>query len=288
MPATKPRTAAVRGKLGHELLRAVLVGVVVALCVFGVTWPGLAADASGSTPSEAVDPDLYTRGGEVYQAACAACHGPTGEGGVGEGVTAAPPIVGLDLAYVDLTVRTGRMPIAEPSVGVRVEELEEPDREALAIYVADRFDLDGSIPEVEPGDAARGQEVYVRNCAACHGAAADGGISGANVRVPPLSGLDPIAIHEATRVGPFEMPAFDAAVLDDEDIGDMVAYLGVVDDTDRTAAGVREIDHFTAALFAGVLGLVAAMVVLVVARARRWHPREPEGFHQDPPFEPRR
>jgi ubiquinol-cytochrome c reductase cytochrome c subunit len=231
--------------------------------------------------------DLYVRGGEVYQANCAACHGTRGEGGSGEGVLAGPPVNELDLAYVDLTVRTGRMPIPEPSVGVRADHLSEADREAMAVYVAEAFDLPGEIPTVDSGDASRGQEIYVRNCAACHGAAAGGGISGANVWVPPLVALDGIAIHQATRVGPFEMPAFDAAVISDTDIDDMIGYLDVVAATPRTVAGVREVDQLTSSLYAIALALTAAVVVLVVARARRWYPRDPEGFHTAPPFEPR-
>lgn len=234
-----------------------------------------------------IDADLYVRGGEVFQANCAACHGTRGEGGPGPGVLDGPPVNEIDLAYLDLTVRTGRMPITAPSVGVRTEMLDDEDREALVAWAAQRFELPGAIPQVSPGDASRGQEIYVRNCAACHGAAADGGISGADVRVPPLIGLDGIAIASATRVGPFEMPAFDPAVLDDTAIDDIVAYLGVVNDTPRTAAGVRELDQITAALFAVALGIGAAVVVLVVARARRWYPRDPEGVHTDPPFEPR-
>lgn len=231
--------------------------------------------------------ELYVRGGEVYQANCAACHGTRGQGGTGDGVLAGPEIVGLELAYVDLTVRTGRMPIPEPSVGVHAKELSETEREAMVVYVKERFELVGDIPEVTSGDASRGQEIYVRNCAACHGAAGGGGISGANVQVPPLVELDGIAIAEATRVGPFEMPAFEPAVLDDAAINDMVGYLDAVAATPRTAAGVREVDQLTSGLYGIALALAAAVVILVVARARRWYPGEPEGFHTAPPFQPR-
>lgn len=260
----------------------------VALLIAALT--GLAA-VSGGPPvaaQDAVDDqELFVRGGEVYQANCAACHGTRGEGRTGEGVLAGPTIRGLDLAYVDLTVRTGRMPIAEPSVGVRADELSDADREAMSFYVAEAFDLPGEIVTVSSGDASRGQEIYVRNCAACHGAAAGGGISGANVWVPPLVDLDGVAIHQATRVGPFEMPAFDAAVISDTDIDDMIGYLDIVAATPRTAAGVREVDQLTGGMFAVALALAAGVVVLVVARARRWSSYDPEGFHTAPPFQPR-
>jgi ubiquinol-cytochrome c reductase cytochrome c subunit len=237
--------------------------------------------------AEPTDREQVVRGGEVFQANCAACHGTALAGGPGPGVLDGGPLLGVDIAYVDLTMRTGRMPIPEPSVGVRTELLSEEDREAVNAYLVEVFDLPGEIPEVGPGRAADGQELYVRNCAACHGAAADGGISGADVRVPPLAGLDGVAIIEGTRVGPFEMPAFDAAVIDDQSLNDIVAYLDLVDETPPTAVGVQELDQVGEALFALGLAALAGVVVWIVARARRWSPYEPEGFHGEAPFEPR-
>lgn len=234
-----------------------------------------------------VDPDLLVRGGEVFQDNCAACHGPTLLGGPGPDALDGGPILETDIAFVDLTMRTGRMPIAENSVGVYTDQLDDADREAVIAYLVEVWDLPGEIPEVGPGDAADGQELYVRNCAACHGAAADGGISGADVRVPPLSGLDPVAIVEGTRVGPFAMPAFSAALLDDQAVDDIAAYLALADEAPRTALGVQELDQVGEALFALGLAAVTALAVWIVARARRWSPHEPEGFHDVDPFEPR-
>jgi ubiquinol-cytochrome c reductase cytochrome c subunit len=256
-----------------------LLGIVLAPVLLSAT---AAADTGGAD-----DAALVQRGGEVYQANCAACHGTRGEGGPGPGELLGPRLDTVDLRFIDQTVRTGRMPIARPSVGVFADELDEIDREALVAYARARWDLPGEIPTVTPGSAARGQELYVRNCAACHGAAAGGGISGAQAWVPPLVGLDGIAIAEATRIGPFEMPAFDPAVISDEDIDDMVGYLDAVAATPRTLAGVREVDQTTSGLYALGLGIAAMVVVLVVARARRWYLHEPDGVRDAPPFEPR-
>ncbi len=266
----------------HRRSKLAVPAVVVALAV-AAPFPLQALDTAEREPR-----DLETRGGEVFQANCAACHGTRGEGGAGDGVLAGPPIQGLDIAYVDLTVRTGRMPIALPAVGVHADQLDDEDREALLAYVRARFEVHGELPTVGLGDASRGQELYVRNCAACHGAAAGGGISGASVHVPQLVGVDGVAIHEATRVGPFEMPAFDEAVLSDDDIADIVGYLELVRSTPRSAIGLREVDRAMGGVLAAVLGLSAGAVLLVVARARRWYRFEPDGYHEDPPFEPRR
>ncbi|MCC5949234.1 MAG: c-type cytochrome [Nitriliruptoraceae bacterium] len=244
-----------------------------------------------SAPTAADDQDerdLFVRGGEVYQANCAACHGTQAEGGPGPGRLAGPAIDDTDVNFVDQTLRTGRMPYAEPSVGIRTEQIGDADREALVHYMVEQWDLPGQLLTVGDGDASRGQELYVRNCAACHGAAGDGGISGARVTVPPLVGLDGIAIAQATRVGPFEMPAFDEAVISVDALDDIVAYLDLAAATPRTAAGVREVDQVSASFFAVGLGLLAGVVVLVVARVRRWHPGEPDGLASAPPFEPKR
>lgn len=258
------------------------------LLVLGVGAAALASLLATDADSAATtDGDVYVRGGEVFQDNCAACHGTRAEGGIGGGELAGPQIDTLDVNYWDLTVRTGRMPIVAPSVGVRTDVLGADDRDALIVYARERFDLPGELPTVESGDPARGQELFVRNCAACHGAAADGGISGAAVRVPPLTGLDGVAIHQATRIGPFEMPGFDPAILDDDAIDDLVGYLDLAAQTPRSPAGVREVDQISSALFAGGLALAGAVVVLVVARARRWSPHEPTGAHADPPFDPR-
>jgi ubiquinol-cytochrome c reductase cytochrome c subunit len=240
--------------------------------------------AASGQPS---DEELFDRGGEVFQAACAACHGTRGEGGLGSGDAAGPPLRGLELAYIDMTVRTGRMPIPAPELGVYEDRLSEDDRIALASYAERWLETTGDIPDVGPGSAAAGQETYVRNCAACHGAAAGGGISGASAFAPPLVGLDGVAIASATRVGPFEMPAFGPAVISDQDIDDIVSYVEAVGASPPTAIGLREVDQAVAGLLALGLGLPVLLVVFIVARARRWHPGEPGAYHEDPPFEPR-
>lgn len=231
--------------------------------------------------------DEIVRGGELFQAQCAACHGTRLEGGPGPGVLEGPELTSTDIAYVDMTMRTGRMPIVAEEVGVRIDQLADEQREAINAYLLAVFDLPGAIPEVGDGSAARGQEVYVRNCAACHGAAGDGGIAGAGNEAPPLTDVDGVAIVEGTRVGPFRMPAFDEAVLDDQQLADIVAYLDVASEVEPTIVGVAEIDQVGEALFAIGLALLAGLVVWVVSRARRWSPTDPDSFARTPPFEPR-
>lgn len=254
---------------------------MVALAAW-VTGPASAQGSDQGSEAGVVD-----RGGEIYQAECAACHGTRGEGGSGTGVSAGPPLSGIELPYIDMTVRTGRMPIHEPRLGVYSKKLADDEREALIAYASEFLDTTGEIPSVADGDASRGQEMYVRNCAACHGAAADGGISGGSVVVPPLLEVDGVAIAEAARVGPFEMPAFDPAVLSDEDLADIVDYLDEVKSAPRSVVGLHEVDAATGGLLAIGLAAIASVVLFLVARARRWYRHEPGAYHETPPFEPR-
>jgi ubiquinol-cytochrome c reductase cytochrome c subunit len=264
--------------------RAPVVVTIVATLLMVAGWGAMAGAQEDPDDPER---DLVVRGGELFQSQCAACHGTQLEGGPGPGDLAGPEMTEVDIAFVDLTMRTGRMPIVAEEVGIRTDQLNDDQREAINAYLLEVFDLPGEIPTVGEGEAARGQELYVRNCAACHGAAGDGGIAGADNTVPPLTGLDPIAIAAGTRVGPFTMPAFEEAVLSDQQLDDIVAYLALAEATPRSAVGVRELDQVGEALFALGLAAMAGVVVWVVARARRWSPAEPESFARTDPFEPR-
>jgi ubiquinol-cytochrome c reductase cytochrome c subunit len=270
---------------GWRTTRLVLVVAPLLAALAGAL--GAPASAQIDEPVRNQEAEPLVRGAGLYQAHCAACHGTQGEGGPGPGDLAGPPVDEVDINFVDMTLRTGRMPITAPSHGIRIGRYDDDQREAVVAFMRERFDLPGEIPVIGDGDPGRGQELYVRNCAACHAAAAGGGISGAAVRVPPLKGLDPVAIHQGTRVGPFEMPAFDEAVLDDGAIDDMIAYLRLVDESPRTLAGLQELDAISSALLMVVLTIGAGAVLAVVAWARRWSTLEPTGFHSDRPFEPR-
>lgn len=216
------------------------------------------ADATVAGPA---DDAVVRHGAEVFQATCAACHGSDGTGRAGSGIDAGPSLVGLPVAAVDVVLRTGRMPIARPELGVRVDRLGDEDRESLLTWMRARLDLPGTIPRPGAGDATRGLEPFVRHCAACHGAGGTGGVAGGGTFVPAIAGVDPVTIVEAIRVGPFEMPAFSPAVLDDDTAADIAAYLMESGTGRRTLLGLDEIDPVGVAVAAAVL-LAAAVAVL--------------------------
>jgi thiosulfate dehydrogenase len=106
------------------------------------------------------------------------------------------------------------------------------------------FDV-GAVEEPGPGDADRGATVYASACASCHGARASG--AGALVSVADVLPDDTLASHppptyddadrrlvfvEKTRSGAFRgyggsMPPFSLQVLSEQDMADILAFLGV-------------------------------------------------------------
>jgi mono/diheme cytochrome c family protein len=79
--------------------------------------------------------------------------------------------------------------------------------------------------------AERGEGVFLRSCAGCHGPDAHGThpagftVAPRDLTDPELQArLDDAALRETIRFGKGRMPAFGAALVD-EDVGDLVVYL---------------------------------------------------------------
>ncbi len=225
--------------------------------------------ASEERPTEAAD---VRQGGELYQRWCATCHAPDGSGLTG----LAPALDAFTYARVDLSMRTGRMPLADRRRGVPERTFTAEEREATMAYLDELLDLEGELPDPPPGDPRHGAEVYAVHCAQCHGASAKGGIAGEGVEIPPLVGLDPVTIAAGTREGPFAMPPFGAAVVSDEEIGHIVAFLDEEVHEPTSPLGLAEVSRFEAVGFAALLAgvLVAACAWAGGARKRLEGPWE--------------
>lgn len=237
--------------------------IVLAAVVLAVTWQ--ASSAPAQTDAEEAETDLAL-GGELYSAWCVHCHGSAGAGIAGEGVEAGPPVDEVDVAYVDLTLRTGRMPISEPSVGIiQRPDFSDHERESLVAWMAEEFDLPGQIPTVSGGDAASGAELYATHCAACHGGGGVGGVSGGGATVRQVKGLEPEAVVEAIRVGPFEMPPFSEELISDDDAEDIAAFVSELSDDSRSPLGFRELNRVSAGAL--VIPLVVGVMATVMAAA---------------------
>lgn len=261
------------------------MGWAVLAAAVAAAW--LLRSAAAQAQPEA-PPELVVQGAEVYTAQCATCHGLQGEGGVIPGTDdPAPPLVGtaaddVTLAYLDLVMRVGRMPPPdnEPYDNRdRTVRLDEQQRSAVLAFLAEQFDVSGEVPEPLGGDPANGREVFATNCAQCHGSTGAGGVAGAGAWTPPVVDRDSVAIVEAIRIGPFEMPAFNREQISDAEAGDIAAFLHEVSAEPRTPFGLVELNPVYASGFAAVFVLVVLLMLLVVAGRPFWFP-DPEGQHQ--------
>ena len=142
-----------------------------------------------------------------------------------------PSLQGVGPASVDFMLRTGRMPLANPAdQPVRGEPKFTPGQiEALIAYVASIAPGGEPIPTVDTsaGDLALGAEVFLNDCAACHGAGASGDSVGGGQIAPSLYPADPTEIGEAVRIGPGLMPRFGPETIDQHELDSLAAYLRV-------------------------------------------------------------
>lgn len=258
--------------------------------IAAAVWPLSAfapSAAAGGDAGEAVADEQL--GATIYASQCAQCHGADGNGGLIEGTDEpAPALAGVDrvtVPYVDLVLRTGRMPPPGDPFDNRARQvdLNDEERQALVAYVQEAFGIPGAVPEVRSGDAATGREVFAANCAQCHGSAGAGGVAGAGAWTPQVSDYGPVVLAEAVRVGPFEMPAFGPEVVSDAEIGDIAAFLAAVREEPQTPLGLVELNPVFAA--AGVALLSAAVVasLLWIAGRPQWFP---DPVATTPPPEP--
>jgi ubiquinol-cytochrome c reductase cytochrome c subunit len=214
-------------------------------------------------------------GGEgvaLYLESCAACHGP---GGVGS--PDGPPLIGVGAAAADFMLRTGRMPLAAPGAPMVSRDPVFSDQQirALVDYVAG---LDGgggpAIPDVQVNgaDLARGRDLYISSCAACHGAGAGGDAVGGGFVAPSLLGVDPVLVGEAIRTGPGAMPIFGRGQISDEELGAIAAYLIYLQDDaapgGQTFGGVGPVVEGYVAWIVGI-GLLLLAVRRIERRRRR-------------------
>jgi ubiquinol-cytochrome c reductase cytochrome c subunit len=227
-------------------------------------------------------------GEQLYGRYCISCHGaagagvppgssatgnPGGTGGAQE--VTGPPLRGVGARAADFYLRTGYMPL--PAVGDQPTAkspgerlLDEAQIDALVQYVAS-FGSGPPVPTPRPeqGDVARGMQLFTEHCAGCHQIAAAGGyVTGAVA--PPLTGVDPVRIAEAVRIGPYVMPSFSERVITDADLDSLIAYVQTAQSPDD--AGGWGIGHLGPVPEGMVTWLLAAAVLVatcvVVARRR--------------------
>lgn len=235
--------------------------------------------SAGAQPAPA-DIAGDVRGGELYQRWCAVCHANDGTG-----TDAGPPLVEMSIALVDLSMRTGAMPLTDENQGVRERTFTDAEREAALAYMVEQFGLEGAVAEPGLGDPTRGQDLYTVHCAACHGATGEGGVAGGGTPVPLARGAAPIELAQATRAGPFTMPPFSAEQITDDELDDIVAFLD--DAPTNSPLGVSDLNRPTAFAWALLLGALTLAACWWIAHRPVRVPdadlpgeRRPEGSHQ--------
>ena len=214
----------------------------------------------------AVEPSA---GADLYATQCAGCHGTDGRGVADRG----PDLSVEGRAAVDFAVRTGRMPLADPTAQARRGPVRFTGQQ-----ITDLVDYVGSlgsgpdIPEVDIGgaDVGAGGVLYRLNCAACHVASGAGAAIGGGHSAPALMTATPTEIGEAILIGPGAMPIFDT--FSPTDIDNVAAYLH--DLQVRHSTGVRNlggVGPVAEGLAAWVLGLLSLVALT------RWMGRPSEG-----------
>jgi ubiquinol-cytochrome c reductase cytochrome c subunit len=195
-----------------------------------------AAATGGAAQQQPADsPALDARGRELYQTACASCHGPNPNG-----PSYYPKVPSLKdvggAAAVNWVLRTGRMPWKDnkgPAIQRGEPRFNDEDTRALVTYIGKAVG-DAQLPDVDParGDLQRGRQLYGQACAACHGMnGAGAALGGQNIAVS-LQDIIPQDVAEAIKIGPGQMPVGGGLVSYEfgtaqsrQDVDDIAAYV---------------------------------------------------------------
>jgi ubiquinol-cytochrome c reductase cytochrome c subunit len=206
-------------------------------------------------------------GQATFVTRCASCHGADG-GGTANG----PSLLNVGAAAADFELRTGRMPFTgNPGTQAirKPPAFDDSTIRDLVAYVAS-LGQGPAIPDpsVDPAAVSTGQNLFVGNCAPCHGATANGGAVGGGALAPPLDRATPVEVAEAMLIGPGQMPVFSG--LSDQNRNAIVSYVDYLK-TARNPGGfsIGGIGPVPEGFVAWVVGL-GALLVIVGLIARDW------------------
>ena len=206
--------------------------------------------------------DQEAFGRRLYEGNCTSCHGIDAAG-----TASGPSLRGVGPASVDFYLSTGRMPLANPGdQPVRREPAFTPEEISAIVAYLSRLAPGGPpIPSISTGggDLATGAELYLNNCAGCHGAGASGDSVGGGQIAPALDQATPVQIAEAIRVGPGVMPKFGDRTLDEHDLESLSDYLLWLR-TNGSAGGLQlgRVGAVAEGLVAIVIGLGLLLLVI--------------------------
>jgi ubiquinol-cytochrome c reductase cytochrome c subunit len=175
----------------------------------------------------------------------------------------APTLVGAGELAADFYLRTGRMPLAQPT--------DYPARSRPAYPEADIDDLVayvGSLggPPIPPvhastGSLARGKELFTEHCAGCHQELAQGGIVTGAI-APSLQQASATQVAEAMRIGPYLMPVFGPKSVPPADVDSIARYVLYTRNLDnRGGWGIGNIGPIPEGMVAWLIAIVGLIGV---------------------------
>jgi ubiquinol-cytochrome c reductase cytochrome c subunit len=204
-------------------------------------------------------PALRAEGFNLYQSGCSSCHGIALQGTPG----VAPSLRGVGRGPVDFYLSTGRMPLEQPrSQPQRSSPLYSRQRiNALIAYIGSFGGPPAPTAEPAKGNLALGFHEYTLNCAGCHQSVARGGIT-VNAQIPDLQSATPQQIAEAVRMGPYLMPHFDAAQIDQHQLDSIARYILWTRHPQNSGGwGIDNIGPIPEGMVAWFIGLAALVIV---------------------------
>jgi ubiquinol-cytochrome c reductase cytochrome c subunit len=266
--------------------RGPLAGLMVLVLGLLMTGTLYAAFAPAQAEQAETDADQVAKGRELFLVGCAFCHGQNGEGiSTLNGNQIGPSLVGVGAAAVDFQVGTGRMPMTQPGQQAPRKKPTYSDEEiaALAAYVASLgpgpavpdasdYSVDGLSDSEREEAVARGGQIFLTNCTACHNFEGSGGAMPRGGYAPQIRGVEPKYIYEAMLTGPQAMDNFSNGNLSPEEKRDVIAYLGTVDEQPGYGGfGLGGLGPVSEGLFAWLVGIggLVAFAVWIAAHTTR-------------------
>jgi ubiquinol-cytochrome c reductase cytochrome c subunit len=247
---------------------------------------GLYAALSPASAREDNSAAQIKTGHQLFLVGCSFCHGTNGQGvKTLDGNQLGPSLIGVGAAAVDFQVGTGRMPAVQPGPQIPQKEVTyTPDEiAALAAYVASLgpgpaipnasdYSLAGMSDQERQEAIARGGQIFLTNCTACHNFEGSGGAMPRGGYAPKIRGVEPKYIFEAMLTGPQAMDNFSNGNLSVDEKRDIIAYLQSLEDNpDYGGFGLGGIGPVSEGLFAWIVGIgsLVGITVWIAAHTAR-------------------
>jgi len=179
-------------------------------------------------------------GARLYAQNCAACHGEAGNGGIGIPLSLPSFHATVDDDYLRQTIRLGRPGRVMPAFS----QLKSDEVEAIIGHLRSWYQGKPPIYSAAPvkGDVKRGQSLFEKHCAGCHGANGEGGHgTGVTFSRPRDFPIMPPALHNPGFLASAKdalikttlakgragtpMVAFGQRGFSDRDLNDVVAFV---------------------------------------------------------------